>query len=207
VFLKKIIPELDKGLKDCSFETPYAIQKLSIPKIKSGANCLIIAPEKLGKSSSLVIAIIQQLKKAVNDVPRAVIIVPDKNAAITLKETFDKIGKYTDLRTFIVVEGRDINAIKHEIYVGSDIIIGTVKRLNELYSASGLNLNDLQIFATDDTDMVLRNDPLMQIDRWREILHQKIQYLIFTKENNEKIIRFINKWEIINITPIKEKGL
>ena len=202
MFLKKLIIELNNGLEDYAFTAPYPVQKASIPKIKSGANCLVIAPEKVGKSTALVIAIIQQLKKALNDVPRAIIVVPDKESAITLKEIFDQIGKYTDLRTFTVTEGRDINSIKHEIYVGSDIIIGTVKRLNELYSASGLNLNDLQIFAIDDSIMVLRNDPLTQIDRWREILNRKIQYLIFSSEASEKLMRFIDKWDI-NLHTIK----
>ena len=68
--LKKLIPQLASNIIDLSFDTePREVQNQSIPKIKSGADIFAIAPEKAGKSTALLIGIIQQLKEPFEEAP------------------------------------------------------------------------------------------------------------------------------------------
>ena len=85
--LKKLTPELVSGLIDAGFDTePREIQSTSIPKIKSGADLFIIAPESSGKSTAIVIGVIQQLKKAFEEAPRAIIMTATKEKAFEMEE-------------------------------------------------------------------------------------------------------------------------
>ncbi|NOR73558.1 MAG: DEAD/DEAH box helicase, partial [Draconibacterium sp.] len=100
--LKKLIPELSSAIIEAGFDiTPRSIQSKSIPKIKSGADMFIISPEGTGKSVTIVISVIQQLKEAIDEAPRAIVMVTSKEKAFELKELFDLLGKNTNLRSFV----------------------------------------------------------------------------------------------------------
>lgn len=151
--LKKLIPELVSGIKNAGFDIePKEIQSTCIPQIKSGSDLLIIAPEGAGKSTTIAIGVIQQLKAAFEDVPRAIILVPTKEKAFELEEKFELLGKHTDLRTFTVFDKGILQYQKETIYDGVDVLIGTPKRLNELLKITGVHLSEIKMFVIDDAE-------------------------------------------------------
>lgn len=151
--LKKLIPELVSGLKDAGFDTdPKKIQTRSIPQIKSGADLFIVSPEGSGKSTAIVIGIIQQLKEAFEEAPRAIIMAATKEKAFELEAQFGILGKYCNLRIFTVFDQGKIQYQKDMIYEGLDVLIGTPKRLNELVNISGIPLTNIKMFVVDDLD-------------------------------------------------------
>lgn len=151
--LKKLIPELVSGLIDAGFDkNPKKIQTASIPQIKSGADLFIISPKGSGKSTAVVIGIIQQLKEAFEEAPRAIIIAATKEKAYELEAQFEIIGKHTNLRTFTVFDNGIIQYQKDMIYEGLDVLIGTPKRLNELVKITGIPLTKIKMFVLDDVE-------------------------------------------------------
>jgi superfamily II DNA/RNA helicase len=154
---------------------------------------VLISDLDSGKSTALVIGVIQNLKAALNDVPRAIIVVPDKDKAEVLKERFDEIGKGTNLRTFTVYEGPKLQKIKDEIYLGSDIIIGTIRRLSELYSNNGLNLNDLEMFIIEDAHDSLKAEHIAHLDRMFDIIPDA-QHIVLSETISDRLLRFIEKY-------------
>jgi len=150
---KKLIPELVSGLNDAGFDmNSKEIQPTSISQIKSGADLFIVAPEGSGKSTAIVIGIIQQLKEAFEEAPRAIIMVATKEKAFELESQFKIIGKHTTLRTVTVFDQGNIHYQKDVIYEGLDVLIGTPKRLNELLKISGVPLSKLKMFVVEDVD-------------------------------------------------------
>ena len=192
MFLKKLNDELASAIADAGYETATELQKKSISKIKSGSNVVCIGPENSGKTSALVIALIQKLNSALDDVPRALVIVPNQEAADAMKEKFDLLGKNTDLRVFCVYNRQRLSKLKDEIYLGSDVVIGTVKVLSELYSNNGLNLTELKYFVIDDAELSLRNEVISQVDRLSDSL-KNAQYIIFAKKTNDRIERLAER--------------
>ena len=151
--LKKLIPELVSGLNDAGFDSKQkTIQSKSIPQIKSGADLFIVSPEGSGKSSAIVIGVIQQLKELFEEAPRAIIMTATKEKAFELEEQFKILGKHTNLRTFTVFDQGIIQYQKDMIYEGLDVLIGTPKRLNELAKINGIPLTKIKIFVVDDAD-------------------------------------------------------
>ena len=189
MFHKKIDQHIDQALKEQGIDSPMSLQKKIISNIKSGNDCIFISGEKTGKTTALVVAIVQMLKSALNDVPRALVVVQDKDKAEEMKLMFDEIGKNTDLRVHCVYPGPNILKLRDQVYYGSDVVIGTAKRLNELYSYSGLNLNDLQMIIVDDANLTIKIELVGQIDRLTEII-PSAQKIIAAPKMNERVERF-----------------
>lgn len=195
-FIKKLLPEINQALEENKIELPINNQKPCISHIKSGRDLICVGNEGSGKTTTMVISVIQQLKKAINDVPRALIIVKDKDTLDATKKLFDNLAIHTDLRIYHVIGGTKLEKIRDKIYFGSDIVIGTPDSLNELYSFSGLNLNDLKILVLDDADEVLRRDAIAKVDRLSETI-SKVQRLLFCSETTDSIWRFAEEYMLI----------
>lgn len=200
MFIKKLDEHLASAIADAGYETPTILEKKCISKIKSGADLVCIAPENSGRTTTIVISVIQKLKAALNDVPRALIFVRDEEQAQLMKEQFKLLlGKNCDLRVFTAHEKRKIEDIKDYIYAGSDVVIGTSKRLGLLYSSNGINLNDLKMFIIDDADLIMRHEILSQVDRLSDVV-TKTQHILFASRVTERIERFAEKF--MNVSEI-----
>jgi len=200
--LKKLIPELVSGIKEAGFDQePKIIQTKSIPQIKSGGDIFIVAPEGSGKSTAIVIGIIQQLKEAFEEAPRAIILASTKEKAFELEEQFKILGKHTNLRTFTVFDQGVIQYQKDMIYEGLDILIGTHKRINELVKISGIPLTKIKMFVIDDTESYAIEKYAMIY--WIADCIKKTQFIIVA--NSWKTI-FAKLSERIMKNPIVIKG-
>lgn len=193
MFHKKIDQHINEALVEIGIATPIAVQKKAISSVKSGIDSIIVSPKETGKTTALVVALVQILKTQLNDVPRAMVIVESKEEADKMKLLFDEIGKNTDLRVHCVYPGPNLLKVRDKVYYGTDVVIGTVKRLNELYSNSGLNLNDLQIILVDNADTTIKVELFAQIDRLTEIM-PNIQKILFTKQITDRITRYADKY-------------
>lgn len=198
---EKLDIQLIETLKENGFAKSTALEQICIPKIKSGRDVLCIAGDGSGKTATLVVSVLQRLKASLDDNPRAVIVVPDKDRASVMKAEFERLGEYTDLRVHTACEDEKVNDQKDKIYMGSDVVIGTPKRLNQIYSLYALNLGVVKIFAIDDAELVIKSINYPQIDRLSESL-PKAQRIVFASQLTEWIERFAE--EFMNIQEVIE---
>jgi ATP-dependent RNA helicase RhlE len=198
MFKQKVNKKLAAALLENGFEEPKPMQLKAIPKINGGADLIGIGPSHSGKSSTIIITAIQKLVSAFEDAPRALIIVANEVKALEMKEQFKLLSYNTDLRAEVAFEGGKIDAQTEAIYFGTDIVIGTAKRVLEIYFRKNFNLNKIKLFVIDDAEMVIKNGLQGQIDRLALSL-PKCQHLVFTNELNGKIERLIEKFIIAPI--------
>ena len=176
---KKLIAPLKESLTELGFENPTPFQQLIIPKIKGGLNLFGIAPEGSGKSTALVLATIHKLNgQSLDDVPRALIFVKDREAAHALEELFKLFLQNSDLRVYAAYEEPKINNQRDDIYAGVDIVIATPKRLSKLYYMNGINLARLQLLAVEDAEFIFDNSCHTDVKRITESV-PKCQLLVF----------------------------
>ena len=76
---EKLDAELIEVLQENGFTESTKLEQICIPKIKSGRDLLCIAPKNSGKTTTIVVSVLQKLKSSLNDVPRAVIVVFNKD--------------------------------------------------------------------------------------------------------------------------------
>lgn len=186
---KKLEPQLLENLAGHNFEEPTPFQKQIISKIKSGANVFGIGPKDCGKTTALVIGAIQKCNaKPVGDNPRVLIFVKDKTAVNALAERFEPLTYHTGLRVITVNEEHNLEKQKDAVYLGSDIVIATTKRLTKLYFLNGINLGQLQMLVVEDAEFLIRNNFHTDVNRISESL-PKCQCLVFAEKFDAKIER------------------
>ncbi len=186
---KKLIEPLKDILVHKGFDAPLPLQKKILSKIKGGSSFFVIAPKGSGKTTSIVISVIQKLKNAFEDAPRALIFVKDKQAALDLELEFNAFKRGTDLRVYCAYDEKSIDDQKDEIYFGTDIVIATPKRLNKIFFLNGINLNKLQMCIVEDADFLFRNNNFAEVTRTPESIG-KCQYLVFSDKFDTRFERW-----------------
>ncbi|TRW23258.1 DEAD/DEAH box helicase [Flavobacterium zepuense] len=186
MFLKKINPNLSESLADAGLTEPTSLQKETFGTIKSGVDCVISAPSSEGKTTAIVINVIQRLEKEFQESPRALIIVSEKAKVLEVIELFKKYGNHTNLRVYGVHEKGDIDYDKNQISLGIDVLVGTPGRLSEMFSSAGFDVNQLKMFILDEASPILKLRHDTRIMRMSDGI-AKTQRLFFTEEITERV--------------------
>ena len=155
--LKKINPKLQQALIELGLTEANEIEKETFSTLKSGADAVIQSPGGSGKTTTLVLNVIQRLEKAVGESTRALIVVENRDKVTEMVDLFEKFGDFLDLRVIGVHEKGDIDYDKNQISLGMDVLIGTPTKINDMFSSAGFNMNTIKMFVVDDAEVMFRN--------------------------------------------------
>lgn len=184
--LKKINEKLQDALIENGLTEANVLQMETFSTIKSGADCIVVSPNGSGKTTTIVLNVIQQLAGKTEESPRALIIVEDKEKVLAMEELFEKYGKYTNLEVYGVHDKGDMDYDKNYVSTGIDVLIGTPTKLSDMFSTAGYNVNRLRMFILDDADPILKLRHETKIMRISNSI-AKTQRLIFTENLTERI--------------------
>lgn len=186
---KKLKQQILDTLQVLGYETPTPFQKQMISTVKSGVNAFGIGDKDCGKTTAMIIGVVQRLEaEATGDNPRAIIYVESKKQAFDLEEKFKVFTKNTNLRIHTAVEEGNINHQKDAIYLGCDILIATPKRLSKLYFLNGVNITELKMLVIEDAEFMIKNNYITDVSRITESL-EKCQYLVFATKLNDNLTK------------------
>ena len=186
MFLKKINLNLNLSLLENGFTEANELQEETFSLIKSGNDLVISSPDTSGKTTTLALNIIQRLDQSYEQSPRALVIVQNKEKVLELVEIFEKLNRYNQLRIYHTYEQTDIDNDKNLISVGIDVLIGTPKKLTDLFSGAGFDINRLKMFIVDDLDIILKNRQEQLITRLSEAI-EKTQRIFTVSEITDKV--------------------
>ncbi|OIQ16213.1 MAG: RNA helicase [Flavobacterium sp. MedPE-SWcel] len=192
MFLKKINSDLSEKLETAGIVVPTTLQKKTFGIIKSGADCVIAAPRSGGKTTAIIISVIQRLEKPFEESPRALVMAENKEKVLEMQELFKKLSKYTGLRIYGVYEQGDIDYDKNQISAGIDILIGTPGMLNEMFSGAGFDVNRLKMFILDDAHVLLKQRQDTKVLRMSDGII-KTQRIFFTETVTERVESLANR--------------
>ena len=184
--LKKINEKLQQALIENGLTEANDMQQETFSTLKSGADCIVIAPKGSGKSTTIVINVIQQLVAEGEESPRALIIVEDKAKVLEMETLFENLGSETNLRVYGVHDKGDMEYDKNYISTGIDVLIGTPIKLNDMFTTAGYNVNRLKMFIIDDADTILKSRHETKIMRISNSI-AKTQRIIFSDKFTERI--------------------
>jgi superfamily II DNA/RNA helicase len=190
--LKKINEALQNALIEKGLTEANELQQETFSTIKSGADCLIVAPKGSGKSTTIVLNVIQQLAGKQEESPRALIIVEDKAKVLEMEALFEEYGKYDPLEVYGVHDKGDMDYDKNYISTGIDVLIGTPNKLSDMFSTAGYNVNRLKMFILDDADPILKLRHETKIMRISNSI-AKTQRIIFTEQYTERVAILADK--------------
>ncbi|GAA4041333.1 DEAD/DEAH box helicase [Flavobacterium chungnamense] len=184
--LKKINPNLQQALIENELIEANEMQQETFSTIKSGKDAVIQSPSGTGKTTTIVLNVIQRLEKTHDESTRALIIVENKERVLEMEELFLKFGNYTDLSIFGVHDKGDTDYDKNVISMGLDILIGTPNKINALFSSAGFNMNTIKMFIVDDADLLFKQRMDAIILRLSASV-EKTQRIFFCSEITERV--------------------
>lgn len=184
--LKKINPNLQKALIENGLTEANEMQKETFSTIKSGADAVIQSVGGIGKTTTIVLNVIQKLEKTVDESTRALILVESKEKVVEMEELFLKYGTYTDLSILGVHDKGDIDYDKNVVSMGLDILIGTPNKINAMFSSAGFNSNTIKLLIVDDADVLFRNRMDAVVLRLSNSI-EKTQRLFFCSQITERV--------------------
>lgn len=190
--LKKINSNLQKALIENGLTEANEMQQETFSTIKSGADAVIQSPEGTGKTTTIVLNVIQRLEKSVGESTRALILVENKERVLEMEELFLKLGTYHDLSIFGVHDKGDIDYDKNVVSMGLDILIGTPNKINAMFSSAGFNSNTIKMFVVDDADILFRNRMDAVVLRLSQSI-EKTQRLFFCSQITERVEALADK--------------
>ena len=190
--LKKINEGLQQRLIAQGLIEANDLQQGSFSTIKSGVDAVIQSPKGSGKTTTIVINVIQRLVQPTEESPRALVIVQDKPQVLEMVDLFKQLGKNNDLRIFGVHDKTDLDEDKNQISLGIDVLVGTPNRLNMMFSTAGFNVNRLLMFVVDDADILFKARLDAPIKRLSDSI-AKVQRIFFCNTITDRVEALADK--------------
>lgn len=183
-----IIPELKQSLQELGFKRPTDIQFKAIPNILNGEDVLAIAQTGTGKTAAFAIPIIHLISKSgTRQGVQAIVMVPTHELAIQITDVFDKLGKYTNVKTLGIYGGVEQDPQIKQLHEGVDIVIASPGRVFDLVNQGYLVLRDIKVLVLDEADLMLDLGFYKDIEDLIKYLPRQRQTLFFSATINEKI--------------------
>jgi len=172
-----------RAITERNYSAPTAIQAAAIPEILGGRDILACAATGSGKTAAFALPILQRLETALPEAPRriqALILVPTRELAAQIGESFESYSKYFERRIKIISAfgGVSINPQMMALRGGADIVVATPGRLLDLVDHNALRLNDVRTLVLDEADRMLDLGFAAELARVLEMLPAKRQTVL-----------------------------
>jgi len=176
-------PDILKATKEKGYSTATPIQKALIPAILTGRDILAGAQTGSGKTAGYALPILQELAKtyeAGKHHPKALILVPTRELARQIYQSFLAYGRYLPLKTTVLYGGANITAQANRLSTGMDIIIATSGRLLEHIKRKSIALDTLSYLILDEADTTLDMGFIHEISQILTHLPKKRQTILIS---------------------------
>jgi len=177
--------QLLNALNDQRITTPTVIQERAFAPVMSGKDLVGIAQTGSGKTASFVLPILEQFQHqtapSINRHIKVLILVPTRELAIQINNTFNILGSYlpAKIKCLAVHGGVSINPQMIELQ-GVEILIATPGRLLELISSKAISLSIVQVLVLDEADKMLNLGFKEEMTQIFDLLPAKRQTLLFS---------------------------
>jgi superfamily II DNA/RNA helicase len=174
-------------------EKASELQESILKKAKGGGDLLLLAPESDDKTFAAALACLQKVPERCEGSPRVIYIcgTPEKAKKVTTFLT--TASRRKELMVEIADETGNIIQQRIHIFEGADIVVGTPKRIYDLYIQNGINLGELKLIILDNADEINKEEVILGMQRLSEGM-PRCQRMIFTKEVTSKVERITSLW-------------
>ncbi|MGB3465702.1 MAG: DEAD/DEAH box helicase [Cyclobacteriaceae bacterium] len=187
----RISPAIKKNLEDSGFKRPTDIQYKSIPPILNREDVLAIAQTGTGKTAAFAIPVLHMLdtkkEKDSSSVIRCLVMVPTRELAMQIEESFINLGKGTKVKIAAIVGGVSQDPQIKKLQEGVDIVIATPGRLFDLTSQGHLKADKVEILILDEADHMLDLGFIHDIRALVQMIPARRQTLFFSATIDDKI--------------------
>ena len=154
-----LIDPLLRNVKDLHYQTPTPVQAQAIPAVLSGKDVMAAAQTGTGKTAGFALPLLQQLVQhgpaVSSNRARVLVLVPTRELAEQVLQSFIDYGHGLDLRFLAAYGGVSINPQMMTLRKGVDVLVATPGRLLDLNRQNAVQFDQIQTLVLDEADRML----------------------------------------------------
>ncbi|MES2150965.1 MAG: DEAD/DEAH box helicase [Pseudomonadota bacterium] len=186
-----LIDPLQRAVEALGYSTPTPVQQQAIPAVLAGRDLMAAAQTGTGKTAGFALPLLQRLtmegpQVASNSV-RVLVLVPTRELAEQVHESFRSYGAGLPLRTHVAYGGVSINPQMMKLRKGLDVLVATPGRLLDLYRQNAVRFEQLQTLVLDEADRMLDLGFSRELDAVFAALPRQRQTLLFSATFSDPI--------------------
>ncbi|WP_281648724.1 DEAD/DEAH box helicase [Parendozoicomonas sp. Alg238-R29] len=184
------------AVEEAGYQNPTEIQAKAIPMVLTGRDIMASAQTGTGKTAGFTLPVLHRLSemRASKDI-RALVLVPTRELAVQVGESFSTYGKHLPLKAATVFGGVEMSPQIEAIEAGADILIATPGRLLDLISKEHVSLSKLRILVLDEADRMLDLGFKDDIERILKNAPEKRQNLLFSATFSREIKQLAHEFQ------------
>jgi len=172
-----IAPKIIEVLDRLKFTSPTPIQHKAIPVAIEGTDIIGVAQTGTGKTLAFAIPVVQRLAR---NMGKCLVIVPTRELAIQVDETFRKIAPLFGINTVVIIGGVPMQSQLKALKKKPRVIISTPGRLVDHLNQKTLRLDDVEVLILDEADRMLDMGFKPDIERILKAVPKKRQTMLFS---------------------------
>ncbi len=181
-----IAPKIIEALDSLKFTNPTPIQHKAIPIGIDGTDIIGVAQTGTGKTLAFTIPVVQRLSRSDG---RCLVVVPTRELALQVEETFRKIAPKFGLNSVVIIGGASMQNQLRALKKNPRIIIATPGRLVDHLQQKTMRLNDVEILILDEADRMLDMGFKPDIEKIIRTIPKKRQTMLFSATIPGEIVR------------------
>jgi ATP-dependent RNA helicase RhlE len=179
-----LIQPLLRAITDEGYVEPTPIQLQAIPLLLEGRDLLGCAKTGTGKTAAFALPILQYLanekRRAQPRSPLVLAVVPTRELAAQVAQSFETYGAKLDLRVAVIFGGVGQGSQVAALSRGVDILVATPGRLLDLKNQGNLRLDRVEILVLDEADQMLDMGFIPDVRRILAAVPKDRQTLLFS---------------------------
>ncbi|XP_075238579.1 ATP-dependent RNA helicase DDX54 isoform X2 [Lycorma delicatula] len=184
---------LIKGIQKKGYKTPTPIQRKTIPFALEGRDVVAMARTGSGKTACFLIPLFEKLKKRAGKNScgiRALILSPTRELAIQTLKFVKELGKFTGLRSSIVLGGDPMESQFSALHANPDLIVATPGRFLHVCVEMNLRLSSVEYVVFDEADRLFEMGFGEQLQEIIKRLPEARQTLLFSATLPKVLVEF-----------------
>lgn len=146
-------PQVFKGIMKMGFKVPTPVQRKAIPALLSGADVVAMARTGSGKTAAFLIPMLDKLgTRDAKAGVRGLVLSPTRELAMQTSLVSSQLGKFTGLRSCLLVGGTSMSAQFAALDDNPDILIATPGRLMHHLIEVKFSLKQVEYCVFDEAD-------------------------------------------------------
>uniref|UniRef100_A0AAX7U7J8 ATP-dependent RNA helicase DDX54 n=2 Tax=Haplochromini TaxID=319058 RepID=A0AAX7U7J8_ASTCA len=180
-----------KGVMKKGYKIPTPIQRKTVPVILDGKDVVAMARTGSGKTAAFLIPMFEKLKAPQAQTgARALILTPTRELALQTMKFTKELGKFTGLKTALILGGDRMEDQFAALHENPDIIIGTPGRLMHVVMEMNLKLHSVEYVVFDEADRLFEMGFAEQLQEIIRRLPDTRQTLLFSATLPKLLVEF-----------------
>lgn len=184
--------EVRRAIDEMGFTTPTPVQVAAFEPATEGKDLIVQARTGTGKTLGFGLPLLDRLVKAGKGA-QALVLAPTRELALQSAREFDRVGKYTRIRTVAVYGGAPIEKQIRELDKGAEIVSGTPGRVLDHINRGTLRAKDIGVLVLDEADEMFSMGFAKELNAIMDALPEDRQLLCFSATIDGNVTRIAER--------------